>query len=360
MFKHIIDKLKPLHEILILATKKDVLENLLQERKLNYINVLPEGRKDNKLSIAIGLLKQDIRLFKICRKYKPDLLIGTSTEITHIGKLLGIKSLFFIEDDIKVVPLVGILAHPFASYIISPSVCDNGKWNKKTIKYLGYQKLAYLHPSVFKPDRNLVDNKFNSDKPIFMIRLSKLGAHHDSGISGISKALLLKIVDILKQKGNILISSESTLPDEFSEYKINININDIHHYLSFSDLLISDSQSMSVEAAMLGTPSIRISSFSGKISVLEELEHNYHLTFGIQPEKEEYIIKKVTEIIGSKSLKQDFKKLKIKMLSEKINVTEFISWLIDHFPESITAFKNNPDIQNNFKTPIKDLETTYN
>jgi predicted glycosyltransferase len=40
---------------------------------------------------------------------------------------------------------------------------------------------------------------------------------------------------------------------------------------------------MAVEAAMLGTPSVRFSSFSGKIRVLEELEHTYKLTVGILP-----------------------------------------------------------------------------
>ena len=40
---------------------------------------------------------------------------------------------------------------------------------------------------------------------------------------------------------------------------------------------------MAVEAAMLGTPSLRFNDFAGKIGVLEELEHKYELTFAIPP-----------------------------------------------------------------------------
>ncbi len=72
----------------------------------------------------------------------------------------------------------------------------------------------------------------------------------------------------------------------------------MHHVLSFASLLICDSQSMSVEAAMLGVPSLRYSSFSGRISVLEELEHQYGLTYGINPEHPETFNFQIGRIIG--------------------------------------------------------------
>jgi predicted glycosyltransferase len=344
LFKHTIDILKSKqHEVKILATKKDILEKLLKEKGYEYINVLPDGRGDSKFSIALGLLKQDIRLFKICISYKPDLLIGTSTEITHIGKLLNIPSLFFIEDDITVVPLVAKLAHPFATHIVTPAVCDVGKWTHKSLKYEGYQKLAYLHPDLFTPDIKVVEKYLNPAKPYFIIRLAKLKAHHDTGISGINKLLLDNIIEILKTKGQVFITTEKAVSNEYSEYIINIDSSDIHHLLYFSKMLIGDSQSMAVEAAMLGTPSIRISDFSGRISVLEELEHVYKLTFGIKPENEKEILSKVRELSDEQTeIEALFKKRREKLLADKINVTEFIVWLIENYPKSVEIFQLNP------------------
>lgn len=343
-----IKELKLNHDVLIVATKKDILLDLLNNVAWEYLNILPGGRKDNKLSIAISLLKQDYRLYKICKKFKPNLLVGTSTEITHIGKILKIKSLFFIEDDLKIVPLVGLLAHPFADFIISPSVCDNGKWNKKTIKYPGYQKLAYLHPDLFVPNKSLLHSNFQNTK-YYILRLSKLGAHHDGGIKGISKDLLLRLINLLEMKGNVFISSEGKLPSELLKYELKINIDHIHHYLAFCDLFISDSQSMSLEAALLGIPNLRISSFSGKINVLEELEHIYGLTKGLKPENEIEIINFIEYITSDPDIKSQFKEKQKKLLKEKINVSEFITWLIENFPDSIKHSNNQEFLLEKFK-----------
>ena len=85
---------------------------------------------------------------------------------------------------------------------------------------------------------------------------------------------------------------------------------------------------MAVEAAMLGTPNARINSYSGKISVLEELEHQYQLTFGIHSKEESTILETIKQLISDNQLQQKFQTRRQKMLSEKIDVTP---WLIELF-----------------------------
>jgi predicted glycosyltransferase len=58
----------------------------------------------------------------------------------------------------------------------------------------------------------------------------------------------------------------------------------MHHALAQSAALICDSQSMSVEAAMLGVKSFRLNSFVGKLSVLNELDRR-GLSEGFLPEQ---------------------------------------------------------------------------
>jgi predicted glycosyltransferase len=344
LFKGVISHLQQKHEILIVATKKDVLINLLEEHNFEFINILPEGRKNNLFSIGLGLIKQDWRFYKICKSYKPNLLIGTSTEITHIGRLLNIKSLFFLEDDLKVVPLLNYLAFPFAHKIVAPKVCDLGKWKKKVIPYEGYQKLAYLHPNQFniKPQKN-------HDK-IALIRLSSLGAYHDIGIKGISHDLLDQIIKLLHEKDyKIYISSENELDKKYEAFKLKIKPSAMHEFMTKTSLLICDSQSMTVEAAILGIPNIRYSSFAGKISVLEELEKKYELTYGIKSGDEEKLMNTLSEIINDKEIKEKFIARKTTMLNEKIDVTSFLIWFIENYPESEKIMKDNPDYQLNFK-----------
>jgi len=124
---------------------------------------------------------------------------------------------------------------------------------------------------------------------------------------------------------------------------------DIHHLLAFSDIYIGDSQSMAVEAAVLGTPSIRFNDFAEKISVLKELEHRYKLTISIDSGNTQKLLDTVDAMLATKALKQIYRDRKEKMIADKINVSEFMVWFIEHFPESIKTIRRNPSVQEKFR-----------
>ena len=136
---------------------------------------------------------------------------------------------------------------------------------------------------------------------------------------------------MLQQRGRVFITSEREIPDEFAAYLLQINPLHIHHIMSFASLYIGDSQSMAVEAAMLGTPNVRISSFSGKISVLEELEHTYQLTVGIHPKEEERILAVIQTMIENPEIRTEYQQRRKNMLHDKIDVT---AWLVELFTQS--------------------------
>jgi predicted glycosyltransferase len=350
LFKNPIIALKEKgHEIIILATRKDILEDLLNNENLSYINVLPDGRKDNRLSIALALLKQDVRLLRICLSKKPDILVGTSTEITHIGRILNIPNIFVNEDDIDVIPLVGALAYPFAKHLLLPDICRVGKFSSKKIGYSGYHELAYLHPKIFVPQKDVVSKYFDPDSKYFVLRFAKLNAHHDSGAKGITGIIARDIIKILEPHGNIYITSERNLEPEFEKYRMKIDPLDIHHILSFAQICLGDSQTMMAESGVLGTPFIRFNDFVGRISILAELEDKYNLGFGIRTIDSEKLYSVLKSLISTPDLKKAWKVRREKMLSDKINVSGFLIWLIDQYPESIKTMKINPDSQYNFR-----------
>ena len=221
-------------------------------------------------------------------------------------------------------------------------------WEKQTIHYPGFLKLAYLHPNRFTPDAN-VPKKYgiDPDKPYFLIRFAKLNAHHDNGVNGISTAIAEQIVRLLAPKGHIYITSERALEPQFEQYRLHINPLDIHHVMAFATLYIGDSQSMAVEAAMLGVPSLRFNDFVGKkkIGVMEELEHAYGLTYGISSHEPETLYAKINDLLAMPRLREDFQARRCKMLADKIDVTAFLTYFIENYPQSAKAAKA-PD--NNF------------
>lgn len=335
------------HMVFILIKTKDILSNLLDEAGIEYHNILPTPRSKSVFAIIYSLIVRDIKLFNFTRKKKITLMMGSDASLAHVSKVLHIPCITTTEDDYKVIRYLADLTYPFTTHIFVPEVCDTGKWLHKKIGYDSYMKLAYLHPKYFTPDRAKIS--IPDDKPYYLIRRSGLSAHHDIGVRGISKDNLSGIIEFLSKSGRVFISCENKSSILYPELQLQIPVSDIHHYLSFADILISDSQSMSVEASMLGTPNIRISDFAGRISVLEELEHKYELTIGIKPADQKKVIPKIQEILSMPDRKEVFQARRHKMLSDKIDVTAYLTWFIDNYPESLKVLKENPDFQYKFR-----------
>jgi uncharacterized protein len=343
------------HEVSVLIKKKDVLEDLLVSEGINYLNIFPKTRGLSKFAMAKTILHRNYRLMKFCLKARPDLLIGTSVENSHIGKLLGIPSLNINEDDHDVVPLYSRLSYPFSNTILCPSACRTGKWEAKTIHYQGFHELAYLHPNHFEPSTTIAEKYISTRIPYFIMRFARLNAHHDKGIRGIDKQTALGIIEKLKPYGKILITSEKALDPDFEPYRLAIDPIDMHHVMAFASLYMGDSQTMAAEAGVLGTPFIRYNDFVGRIGYLNELENTYKLGYGISPSEPERLFAVLDILLSMKNLKEIYQKRRWSMLQEKIDVNQFLIWFIENFPQSKSLMKTHPGIQYRFglRIPVR-------
>jgi len=350
LFKNVITYFKNHgNDIHILIKKKDILEELLQDAGLAYVNIYPKTHGNSKPEMIKTVLKREYKLFSYCRKHKPDILIGTSVENSHIGTLLGIPSINVNEDDFDVVPYYSKLSYPLSSVIISPSSCRMGKWENKTVHYSGYHELTYLHPNYFKPDKDIASKYIDLSKPCFLLRFAKLTAHHDNGIKGLEYSVASKIVEKISHFGNVYISSERKLEPEFEPYRIKINPLDMHHVMAHVKFFIGDSQTMAAESAVLGTPYIRFNDFVGRIGYLNELENKYKLGFGIRTDNTQELIDKTDYLLHLDDY-DIFRQRREMMLSETIDVTAFLTWFIETYPNSKAQCFQNRDFLNRFKT----------
>lgn len=323
------------HEVVYAVKAKDILLDLIADDETEKIVVAESPRGSGKGAVVTHLLKREWALFKVLCSRRFDLMIGTEPSIAHMGFVFRIPSIITGDDDLHVIPLMAKIAFPFASHVLAPDSCDLGKWSRIKIEYPGYQKLTYLHPACFRPDQNKVARLQRDERPYFLLRFSSLQAHHDTGVGGITDDLVEKIIERLKPHGNVYISSERPIAAHLEPYRLQLPIKDIHHALYFAEMLIGDSQSMTVEAALLGTPSLRFSDFSGEIGVLEELEHKYGLTFGFKPKNPNGLLQKLDELLETKDTREVMESRRKAMLKEKIDVTKFWVWLFENYPQGI-------------------------
>lgn len=351
LFKHTINELiSDGHECEIFIRPKDVLEKLLDDDGIVYHKLSNSTRNKNWIlwSSVWGLIKKDIELSSYIRKRKPDLLIGTDWAITNVGRIFGIPSVVLNEDDTKATPENRIF-YPMAKTLMLPDCCDKGLWGKKRISYAGYHELAYLHPKRFQYNSQLIGKFINFEKPYIIIRLVKLTASHDKGKRGLGYDLLDKIIEKSKGDHQIFISFEGEIITKYEQYNFKFNPVLMHHFLTGAKLVIGDSQTMIAEAAVLGTPAIRFNDFVGKLSYLDELENKYELSFGFKTNEQEKFLLKIEEILKTNYVKKIWRSKLEKFYQEKIDVTAFIVWFIENYPNSVRIIEENQNYQYNFR-----------
>lgn len=340
------------HKVFILIKTKDILEDLLKQSGLPYYNILKEAHRKSKLGILWDMLVRDWRILRFVNKNKIDLLTGSTVEVAQVGWLTGKYRINTGEDDMRVVPMVQKMGGRFMQTLLSPIVCDNWKLESKSVKYASYHELAYLHPNHFHAERSVVERYLPMDSPYFILRFASLNAHHDTGIKGINTEIAKRLIDILKPHGRIYITSERELEPQFEPYRIPIKTLDMHHVMAFSSLYIGDSQTMAAEAGVLGVPFVRYNDFVGRIGYLNELENEYQLGFGVKASEQGSADKMygiVQQLLDMPNLKEEWQIRRQKMLSEKIDYAQFLTWFIESYPESLNIMKDNPDYQWRFK-----------
>jgi len=323
------------HSVIITIREKDLTSNLLDLYGFSY-TVASSARKGT-LGLARELFEHDWRVYQVARKNKSQVLMGTSVAVAHVAPLLGIKSIVFGEDDAAVAPTYVRITYPFAHAIVTPT-CLKEDHGKRHIKYNGYQKLAYLHPNYFTPNPEvLLKLGLTPGEPYFIMRFVSLQAAHDKGERGLSLEARKNLVAKLSKIGRVFITSESPLPPELEPYRYHISPELMLDALAYATMLISDSQTMTAEAAILGVPSVRCNSFVGRISYLEEMEHRYQLTYGFTPDYQEEMFAKIDELLNQPDLTETWQKRRQFMLSEKIDVTAWMVEMVEKF--AIGEFK---------------------
>lgn len=331
-------------------TTKDIpsVKKLLDIYQIPYISL---GTKSDSIKgKIINQFKYDRALRKVVKEKKINIGIGTSITLAHVSRITKMKSIILDDDDDQVQPLFVKFAHTFAHHLLSPDVLRGKRKKKNTIYYSGYHELAYLHPNYFTPDSKILsDIGVKEKESFFILRFNAFKAHHDAGVEGLSLEKKRKLIDLLKNKGKIFITTEKEIDPEFKQYQLRVSPEKIHSLLYYAAMLIGDSQTMTSEAALLGTPAIKINSFARKLSVPNEIEEKYSLCYSFLPEAFDESIGKIDQLLKISNLQLEWQKLRNRMLKDKIDVTAFLIWLVENYPESVRIMKENPEYPSRFR-----------
>ena len=329
------------HEFLIISRNKEMEQYLLNKYKIPYID-RGIGSK-NIIGKFLYMLKADYLIFRKALKFKPDLFLSFgSIYPAHASFLLKKPHIAF--DDTEHSTEQYKLYSPFTEVVLTPA-CFTKDLGKEQIRFNGYMELCYLHPNYFKPDPSIFDLlEIKKDEKYVIMRFVSWNASHDIGQSGLNIERKHEIVKELSKYAKVFISSEGELPEDLQKYQIKTHPEKMHDALAFATLFVGEGATMASECACLGTPAIYVNSLTA--GTLEEQER-YRLLFGFR--KSEGVIEKAIELLNTPNLKQELQQRRQKMLSDKIDVTAFMVWFVENYPESAKIMKENPEYQYNFR-----------
>jgi len=305
---------------------------LLKSEQIEFI-AIGGKKRDSIAGKVITQLRYNFLLWKLARKHHIDIGIGSSVTLAYVSKFCKMKSIFLDDDDDKVEPLIVKYVHPFCDTILSPKALINNRLAKHNIFYKGTHELAYLHPNRFSPNPGVLhDIGLKEGEPFFVMRFNVFKAHHDGEVYGLSLEQKLKLAQTLEPHGKVLITTEREIEPELQHYRMQVSPEKIHDLLYYALLFVGDSQTMTSEAAILGTPAFRCNTLVGELSGIEDLANNYALAYGFLPTQFDDMLLKINELLEQKDFKQAWQNKRAQFLAEKIDVTAFLFDFVENYP----------------------------
>jgi uncharacterized protein len=328
-FKFIIKALeKKGYNVKVVAIDKDRDLELLDSFGINY-DLVGNSTGKNIFDKAWLLLSISFKIFKVCKKFKPDIFIGRASPMMALNAFLFKKPHVIFEDTERSTISLKFCKW-FSSLIITP-ISFKTDLGDKQLRTEAFKELFYLHPSYFTPDTSVLDELGINDKDRFVfLRFVSWNASHDIGFTGLNNSQKIHLVKELEKHAKVFISSEENLPDELRKYEIKIAFNKIHSVLYYASLYIGEGATMASEAAILGTHAIFISKLTA--GTLDEQEKKYGLVFNYyQKDKFERTLEKSIQLLSDNDLIIKGRNKSLKLVNEKVDMNELFLQKINEY-----------------------------
>ncbi len=140
-----------------------------------------------------------------------------------------------------------------------------------------------------------------------------------------------------KNTGKSSLLLKWSLPDNLKKYQIPVPLEKLHDLLYFATLYFGEGSTTAAEAAMMGTPAIYVSSLSGGLGYVSDLEQKYGLLYNFKDQ--EPALKKAVELLNTPHLKEEWAARRDIFLKDKLNATGFLLWFVETYPHSFLVMR---------------------
>ncbi len=264
------------------------------------------------IGIASYIFRQIVQLNKVVKKYKIDRIISSGPHVASIvAKRNGIYSVGWA--DTEHVKLQVKCMFRLSDVIITPEFARFNQYRR--ISFKSIIDSAYLHPSIFKYNPEIVENirLLENGRPI-LYRLTNFTALHDKKIK--FRNWEYDFVREIAKNHPIILVSEGEVPKDLQKYQKKFKITNFHHILSQCKLYIGSGGSTATEANLLGIPAIYTNPLTG--GIIEEFQKRFGLLHNHRITKQ-LILKSMNYFLSMKKSEINSRYKKILNYCENIN-----------------------------------------
>ncbi|GAB3679316.1 DUF354 domain-containing protein [Salinarchaeum chitinilyticum] len=321
LFRHAIESLAAGdHAVGVTAREKEVTTQLLDAYGIEH-EVLSRKRAPTwTLGPEWGL--RTLKTVDYVRRFEPDVVVSQLNPAAVGAAALTRTPNVVFHDSETAGKLADVLA-PLSDAVHSPTGIqqDLGATHHA---YDGFHELAYLHPNRFESDADLLaEHGVDPDEPYSVLRFVSMGAYHDVGEAGLTPAQKRRVAAELAEHGPVYVSSEGEPPADLPGEPVPVPPEAIHHLLAEAAVFLGDSDTMAIEAAVLGTPSVRVDSFGqgdvlGCFHELERFDLVESTTDGDEA------IESAVELAGDPDAAEQWQRRRDDLLDETIDVSAYM------------------------------------
>lgn len=273
MFGRLARELEKEHELLITTREYKETNELLELKGISaeVVGKHGGGTLEGKL---IASIERTEKLSQLVQAEKPNVLVSlASPEASRVA--FGLKIPHVCINDIPEAEAVARLTAPLATLIVTPKLIPKEVWQKygvqkeRIVQYDALDPVAWLKG--FKPNNEVLELlKIKKGKPTVTFRTEEIfAAYLANKVSG-SSSLVLPIVNELMEKidANFIVLPRYREQDETISQLLNGRAFIPHHaidgpsLLHYSDIFIGSGGTMTLESALLGTPTISCRPFN--------------------------------------------------------------------------------------------------
>lgn len=262
LYRHAVDRLSDAgHEVLVLARDYGCTLALLEGYDVPHRVYGACGT--TKGSVFRNLPRHYATILPAVRSFGPDVIFGVGAYAAHAGLAGGAPAVLVLDSEPTSIDHA--VSRPFAAAFLTPHAFRKDL-GEKHYQFDGFCETAYLHPDEYSPDPEIRDALgLAGEEEFVLLRFNAFGSHHDVGQSGFTPDQRRRLVETFAERATVFVSDEGgTLDlDSLPARPFDVHPALLHDALSAARLVVTDTQTVCTEAALLGTPVIRSNSFVG-------------------------------------------------------------------------------------------------